>query len=133
MGRASAWLARAGDAFAAGRFEESTSLAYKALGQITDAHERALDYKRQVMAKKAAETTELLARLETALRQLPAGLSPEQQALRAEADKNLRLSRQFYEEGGWGFAQMHAYIGLKQAKAIAPGGTVCAARIGPGD
>lgn len=118
MGNANALLARADAAFKDGRFEDSARLANDALGQIAQAHERALDYKRQVIVKKEAETRVILDRLEKALTQLPGELSPQQQALKAEADKNLRLGRQFQEEGGWGFAQMHGIIGYKQVEAI---------------
>lgn len=122
MHRAQALLADADREFAESRFEESARLANDALAQITQAHERALDYKRQVMAKKEAETQDILERLEKALSQLPAELSLKQQALKAEAEKNLRLGRQFQDEGGWGFAQMHGIIGLRQSEAIgAPG------------
>ena len=71
------------------------------------------------MANKAAETRMVLDRLERALRQLPVELSLKQKALRAEAGKNLRTGRQFQEEGGWGFAQMHGIIGYRQVEAIA--------------
>lgn len=119
---ADALLVRSDAAFQAGRFDDSARLAGEAGGQIAQAHESALDYKRRVIAKKESETEVILERLDRALRQLPAGLSPKQQALRAEAEKSLRTGRQFQEEGGWGFAQMHGIIGYRQVEAIgAPG------------
>lgn len=121
---ANALLARADATFRASHFEESARLARDARGQIAQAHADALDYKRQVLAKKEAETQMILERLERALRQLPAGLSPKQQVLRAEADKNLRTGRQFQAEGGWGFAQMHGIIGYRQVEAIGAAGAV---------
>lgn len=126
MGRANTLLARADDAFNESRFEDSAQLANDALSQIKQAHELALDYKRQVIVKKEAETRVILDRLEAALTRLPGELSPQQQALKAEAGKNLRLGRQFQEEGGWGFAQMHGIIGLRQLEGIgnpAPAGS----------
>jgi formylglycine-generating enzyme required for sulfatase activity len=118
IGRANDLLARSDTAFEDNRFEESERLASDALGQITQAHEQALDYKRQVILKKEAETGVILDRLENALTGLPDGLSPQQQALKAEADKHLHLGRQFQEEGGWGYAQMHGIIGYRQVEAI---------------
>lgn len=127
IGSANAVLARADAAFKEGHFEDSTRLASDALDQITQAHERALDYKRQVILKKEAETGVILDRLEKALGQLPDELSPQQQALKAEADKNLRIGRQFQEEGGWGFAQMHGIIGYRQVEAIGVPGAASSA------
>ncbi len=121
MRRADALLADADRAFADSRFEDSARQANDALDQITAAHELALDYKRQVIAKKEAETKVILDRLEKALGQLPGELSPQQQALRAEADKNLRIGRQYQEEGGWGFAQMYGIIGYRQVEAMGVG------------
>jgi formylglycine-generating enzyme required for sulfatase activity len=118
IGRADQLLARADTAFGDNRFEESERLAGDALAQITQAHVQALDYKRQVILRKEAETGVILDRLENALTGLPGGLSPQQLALRAEADKHLRLGRQFQEEGGWGYAQMHGIIGYRQVEAI---------------
>jgi formylglycine-generating enzyme required for sulfatase activity len=124
LSRANDMLMRADAGFSDNRFEESERLASDALGQITQAHEQALDYKRQVILKKAAETVVILDRLENALTGLPGGLSPQQLALRAEADKHLRLGRQFQEEGGWGYAQMHGIIGYRQVEAMGvPGGS----------
>jgi hypothetical protein len=118
MSSADALLVRADDAFRDGRFEDSAHLASDALGQMTGAHEQALDYKRQVILKKEADTRVILDRLENALTELPDQLSPQQLELKAEADKHLRLGRQFQEEGGWGFAQMHGIIGYRQLEAI---------------
>ena len=115
-------LARADAAFGDKRFEESERLARDALGQINQAHDLALDYKRQVILKKEAETKLILDRLENALTQLPDGLSPQQQALRAEADQHLRLGREFQAEGGWGYAQMHGIIGYRQVQAMGVAG-----------
>jgi hypothetical protein len=127
MQRAGGLLADADREFAANRFEASARLANEAAGQIARAHDHALDYKRQVLVKKEAETRVILDRLENALGRLPGELPPGQQALRSKAAENLRLGRQFQEEGGWGFAQMHGIIGYRQVEAIgggaAPGST----------
>jgi formylglycine-generating enzyme required for sulfatase activity len=118
LASANALLVRADAAFADGHFEDSARLANDALRGITQAHELAVDYKRQVIAKKEADTKIILDRLEKALAELPGALSPEQQALKAEAGNNLRLGRQFQEEGGWGYAQMHGIIGYRQVESM---------------
>jgi len=87
-----------------------------------DAHERALDYKREVIRKKEADTAVILDRLEQALTALPSELTPRQQALKAEADEHLRTGREYQAEGGWGFAQMHGLIGYRQVEAIGEAG-----------
>jgi hypothetical protein len=122
MASASELLARADAAFRDGRFEDSALLAGNARGQFNEAHERALDYKRQVIAKKEADTAVILDRLEKALAELPDTLTPEQLALKAEAQEHLQTGRQFQEEGGWGFAQMHGIIGNRQVEAIGAAG-----------
>jgi hypothetical protein len=54
----------------------------------------------------------VLDRLEMVLKKLPAMSDPDQQALVGEAGNPLKLGRQLEAEGGWGYAQMHGYIGL---------------------
>jgi formylglycine-generating enzyme required for sulfatase activity len=122
MASASELLARADAAFRDGRFEDSALLAGNARGQFNEARERALDYKRQVIAKKEADTAVILDRLEKALAALPDQLTPQQLALKAEAQEHLHTGRQFQEEGGWGFAQMHGIIGNRQVEAIGAAG-----------
>jgi len=122
MGSASELLSRADAAFADGRFGDSERLANDALGQFGQAHERALDYKREVIRKKEADTAVILDRLEQALTALPSELTPRQQALKAEADEHLRTGREYQAEGGWGFAQMHGLIGYRQVEAIGEAG-----------
>ncbi len=111
-------LQQADGAFDGRDFAASERQAGEARTQFDAAREKALDYKRQVMAKKAADTEEQLVRLETALKAVPDGLSPEQQALKTDAEDNLRRGREFFDEGGWGFAGMHAFIGLRQLENL---------------
>jgi len=113
-----ALLSEARHEFDRHRYGDSDRLARKAWANISSAHDQAVAYKRLVLEKKAEESKQLLDRLERALRNVSTDLTPKQQALRAEAEKHLEECRLFYEEGGWGYSQMHAYIGLRQVKQL---------------
>ena len=84
------------------------------------AQQLALDYKRDYLAKKETATAEVLGRLETLLKKLPAATDPDQQALIREAENHLQLGRQLEAEGGWGYAQMHGYIGMSMLQRLNP-------------
>jgi len=112
MAEATAELSRAEAAFVEERFMESGILGQHAISKASEAHQLALDYKRDYMAKKEAATAKVLGRLEMLLEKLPAPADPDQQALVREAENHLQLGRQLEAEGGWGYAQMHGYIGM---------------------
>ena len=64
------------------------------------------------MAKQEAATADVLGRLKMRLEELPAPADPGRQALIRAAELHLQQGRQLEAEGGWGYAQMHGYIGL---------------------
>ncbi len=112
MGEAADDLTLAEDAFARNRFMESGILAQHAITKALKARQMALDYKRDYLAKKEIKTAEVLGRLEAMLEKLPVAGDPGQQALIRQAQNHLKLGRQLEAEGGWGYAQMHGYIGM---------------------
>jgi formylglycine-generating enzyme required for sulfatase activity len=112
MAEAATLLSQAEEAFAREQFMESGILAQHSMSKAGKAQRLALDYKRDHLAKKEAETAQVLDRLEMVLKKLPAMSDPDQQALVREAENHLKLGRQLEAEGGWGYAQMHGYIGL---------------------
>jgi formylglycine-generating enzyme required for sulfatase activity len=112
MAQAAAELSKAEEAFVQERFMDSGILAQQSISKAREAQQLALDYKRDYLAKKQAATAEVLGRLEMLLEELPAVSNPGQQALIREAENHLKLGRQLEAEGGWGYAQMHGYIGL---------------------
>ena len=72
----------------------------------------ALDVRRSYQADQKAKTGEVLGRLEKALKRLPVERNPDQQIVVEQASNHLRSGRQLEAEGGWGYAQMHGYIGM---------------------
>jgi hypothetical protein len=112
MDEATTELSRAEDAFVEEHFRQSGMLAQHSISKASKAQQLALDYKREYMAKQEAATAEVLGRLEMALERLPDPTDPGQQALVREAENHLQLGRQLEAEGGWGYAQMHGYIGM---------------------
>jgi len=71
-----------------------------------------LQVKADHQARQRAKTADVLGQLEHALQDLPAKPAPGRQGLINKAREHLRLGRQLEAEGGWGYAQMHGYIGL---------------------
>ena len=118
MAAAAAELASAEQAFVEERFRESGILAQYAISKATEAQQLALDYKRDYMAKQKAATADVLGRLETRLEKLPAAADPGEQALIRAAEDHLQQGRQLEAEGGWGYAQMHGYIGLARLQRL---------------
>jgi formylglycine-generating enzyme required for sulfatase activity len=112
MAQAAGELSKAEEAFVQERFMDSGILAQQSISKAREAQQLALDYKRDYLAKKQAATAEVLGRLEMLLEKFPAVSNPGQQALIREAENHLKLGRQLEAEGGWGYAQMHGYIGL---------------------
>jgi len=112
MAEAEGELAGAEQAFVEERFRESGILAQYAINKATEAQQLALDYKRNYMAKQEAATADVLGRLKMRLEELPAPADPGRQALIRAAELHLQQGRQLEAEGGWGYAQMHGYIGL---------------------
>ncbi|MDH3511766.1 MAG: formylglycine-generating enzyme family protein [Gammaproteobacteria bacterium] len=111
-------LSRAEDAFIEEQFVESGLLAQASISKASKAQQLALDYKRDYLAKQQAGTAEVLGRLEARLAKLPPPADRGQQALVREAEDHLQQGRQFEAEGGWGYAQMHGYIGLAKLQRI---------------
>lgn len=105
-------LAKAEQAFEQEKFMESGILAQNSMSKARKAQQSALDFRRAYQAEKEANTAEVLGRLEAALDKRPKTQDPEQQALVEQAENHLQLGRQLEAEGGWGYAQMHGYIGL---------------------
>ena len=87
-------------------------LAQNAMSKANKARQLALDFRRAFQADKEVKTGEVLGRLEMALKNQPKARNPGQQALTKQAENHLQLGRQFEAEGGWGYAQMHGYIGM---------------------
>ena len=112
LAEAGAALADAEQDFFEERFRDSFMRAQSAISKATEAQQLALDVKRDYMAKQKAATADVLGRLETRLEKLRAPTDPERQALIREAESHLLQGRQLEAEGGWGYAQMHGYIGL---------------------
>jgi hypothetical protein len=79
----------------------------------------ALNFRRDFQIKKAAGTAEVLRRLEVALTNLPEKQTPYQQILIEQAENHLQLGQQLEAEGGWGYAQMHGFIGMSILKRLA--------------
>jgi len=109
-------LASAEKAFEKKRFMDSGIVAQHSISKAGKAHQLALDVRRTYQKKREAETAEVLSRLEMALKNLPEKRNPGQQALAEQAENHLRLGRQLEAEGGWGYAQMHGYIGMSMLK-----------------
>jgi hypothetical protein len=105
-------LLQAEQVFAQKQFVDSGLLAQRSIRTASQAQRLALDVKRDYQAKQEAATAAVLDRLESRLDKLPAMANPDQQASVQEAEDRLKLGRQFEAEGGWGYAQMNAYIGL---------------------
>jgi formylglycine-generating enzyme required for sulfatase activity len=105
-------LLQAEQVFTQKQFVDSGLLAQRSIRTASQAQRLALDVKRDYQAKQEAATAAVLNRLQARLNKLPAMANPDQQALVQEAENRLKLGRQFEAEGGWGYAQMNAYIGL---------------------
>ncbi len=120
MVEAATELLRAEEAFVEEQFRESGILAQHSISKASAAQQLALDYKRDYLAKKEDATAEVLGRLESLLEKLPATTDPGQQALIREAENHLQLGRQLEAEGGWGYAQMHGYIGMSMLQRLNP-------------
>jgi formylglycine-generating enzyme required for sulfatase activity len=118
LAEAAAELSRAEDAFVDEQFIDSGLLAQTSISKASKAQQLALDYKRDYLAKQEAGTAEVLGRLEARLAKLPAPGDAGQQARVREAEDHLQQGRQFEAEGGWGYAQMHGYIGLGKLQRI---------------
>jgi formylglycine-generating enzyme required for sulfatase activity len=118
MTEAAAELARAEQAFVEERFRDSGMLAQYAISKATEAQQLALDYKRNYLAKQKATTADVLGRLERRLEEFNAPADPGRQALIREAQDHLQQGRQLEAEGGWGYAQMHGYIGLARLQRL---------------
>jgi len=119
MAQAKADLSQAEAAFRQAQFRESGMLAQHSISKASQAQQLALDVRRAYQAKKKAQTAQVLDRLETALQALPGQQNPEQRALIEQAKDHLRSGRQLEAEGGWGYAQMHGYIGMSMLKRLA--------------
>ena len=105
-------LAKAEKAFENKQFMESGIAAQHSISKAGKAQRLALDFRRAYQAEKETGTAEVLGRLEMALKNLPENQNPGQRALVEQAENHLRLGRQLEAEGGWGYAQMHGYIGV---------------------
>jgi iron(II)-dependent oxidoreductase len=112
LAAARAALATAEDEFILERFRESGMLAQDAISLADDARQAALDVRRAYQAQQRAGTAEILGRLEAALDELPDNLDDRQSALLEQARNHLAEGRRLEAEGGWGYAQMHGYIGM---------------------
>jgi formylglycine-generating enzyme required for sulfatase activity len=118
MAEAAVELSKAEEAFAQERFMDSGVLAQHSISKAKKAQQLALDYKRDYLAKQEAATAAVLGRLETLLEKLPAFSNQGQKDLVREAENHLKLGRQLEAEGGWGYAQMHGYIGLGKLRRL---------------
>jgi len=118
MAEAAADLQQAEKDFEQERFVESGILAQHSISKADQARQLALDVRQVYQAEKKAGTAEVLGRLETVLRNLPEQQDPGQRALVEQAKNHLRSGRQLEAEGGWGYAQMHGYIGLSMLKQL---------------
>ncbi len=113
-------LAAARKAFERHDFTDAGILAQHAITDATRARQLALQVKADYQAKQQATTAEVLGRLEAALKDQPKNPVPPQQQLIEQAREHLRLGRQLEAEGGWGYAQMHGYIGQAILKGVRP-------------
>jgi len=105
-------LAKAEEAFQQEQFIESGILGQGSISKASEAQQLALDVRRSYQADQKAKTGEVLGRLEKALKRLPVERNPDQQIVVEQASNHLRSGRQLEAEGGWGYAQMHGYIGM---------------------
>jgi formylglycine-generating enzyme required for sulfatase activity len=105
-------LSQAEQVFTQKQFVDSSLLAQRSIRTASQAQQLALDVKRDYQAKQEAATAAVLDRLESRLNKLKTIVNQDQQALVQGAENRLKLGRQFEAEGGWGYAQMNAYIGL---------------------
>jgi len=105
-------LSEAEQAFVEKRFAESGILAQHSISEASRARQSALDVRSAYQAKQRAGTADVLGRLETALNKLSKISDPDRKNLVDRAQSHLDQGRQLEAEGGWGYAQMHGYIGL---------------------
>jgi len=112
MVAAAADLSKAEAAFAQQQFVGSGILAQHSMSKAGKARQLALDVTRAYQDKKRAGTADILGRLEQALKNTPEKTDSAQQELVRQVENHLRSGRQFEAEGGWGFAQMHGFIGM---------------------
>ncbi len=112
MEQATTDLANAGEEFRKRRFADSGITAQHSIRKAGKAHQLALTVTQDYQEKREIQTAEVLGRLEMKLKMKSQKLDSKQQALIAHAEDQLRLGRQMEAEGGWGYAQMHGYIGL---------------------
>ncbi len=111
-------LSKAEAAFESAQFMESGMLAQNAMSKATKAQQMALEIRRAYQLKKEAGTAEILGRLEMAIKNQAKAQNPGQKALIGQAENHLQLGRQLEAEGGWGYAQMHGYIGMSMLQRI---------------
>ncbi len=112
-------LSRAEQAFTETRFVDSGVAAQRAIVAFKDAHESALTVRRAYQQDKRAGTAEVLDRLESLLAQRRLNMTAQQRAPIERADTHLQQGRLMEAEGGWGYAQMHGYIGIHLLESIA--------------
>jgi hypothetical protein len=118
MAKAAVDLVNAEKAFEKKQFINSGIVAQHSIGKVGKAHQLALDVRRAYQEKREAETAEVLSRLEMMLKKVPAKLTSDQQTSLERAEEQLRLGRLMEAEGGWGYAQMHGYIGMGMLKRL---------------
>ena len=111
-------LDKAFDSFRNENFKESEQLAEQGREKIKQAHQLALDFTKNKRAEKLASAKKVLTSLETLLKKIPDQLSPRQLEMKNKAFDHFKQSKQFFEEGSLGYAQMHAYIGLSIVNQI---------------
>src|SRR3989338_1360081 len=111
-------LDKAFDSFRNENFKESEQLAEQGREKIKQAHQLALDFTKNKRAEKLASAKKVLTSLETLLKKIPDQLSPRQLEMKNKAFDHFKQSKQFFEEGSLGYAQMHAYIGLSIVNKI---------------
>ncbi|MDP6414069.1 MAG: SUMF1/EgtB/PvdO family nonheme iron enzyme, partial [Gammaproteobacteria bacterium] len=111
-------LMNAEKAFEQRQFMDSGIVAQHSIHKANKAHHLALDVRRDYQEKREVQTAEVLGRLEKMLTKGPADLAPDQQALFKQARVQLQQGRQMEAEGGWGYAQMHGYIGMSLLKRL---------------
>jgi iron(II)-dependent oxidoreductase len=118
MIEASAKLVIAEKAFTQKQFMDAGMLAQYSISKAKKAQQLALDVRSDYQIKKETKTKEVLGQLEAMLSQLPKQQQPAQQALFKQVKNHLRQGRQLEAEGGWGYAQMHGYIGMGMLKGL---------------
>ncbi|MBI5376535.1 MAG: SUMF1/EgtB/PvdO family nonheme iron enzyme [Candidatus Schekmanbacteria bacterium] len=106
------------DKFKNENFSESEQLATQASEKIKQAQQMALDFTKNRHEEKIAAIKEALALLEEMLNKMPAQLSPHNSELKEKALDHYKQSKQLFEDGSLGYAQMHVYIGLSIAGQI---------------